>query len=88
MINDEEIAHAKRALEGSFRPLVCKAEDWDYKAKMRFKVLDEKGETILEIPELVRGDIVNEARFAELIEIARNAVRAKGYALAALDRRS
>ena len=82
MMTDGQIAAAKDRLEGAFRPLICKAEDWDYKAKMRFKVLDENDNTIFEAPEIVKSVIVDESRFADVIEKARGVVQAKGHVLA------
>ena len=81
MMTDKQIATAKSRLENAFRPLICKAQDWDYRAKMCFKVFDENNNIIFEVPKIVQGDVADESRFADLIEQARTAVQAKRYIL-------
>jgi hypothetical protein len=84
MMTDEQIAIAKARLEAAFRPLVCKAEDWDHKYRMRFKVLDGNGAVILEMPEILQRDVVDASRLGDVIEQARLVVQAKGYVLTAI----
>jgi hypothetical protein len=84
MMTDEQIAIARARLEAAFRPLVCEAEDWDYKEKMRFRVLDEQGAVILNVPEIFQRDVIDASRLGDVIEQARLAVQAKGYVLSPL----
>ena len=48
MLSDAEISEARKTLEGAFRPFLCKAEDTDHKARMRFKVADRTGNVVVE----------------------------------------
>jgi hypothetical protein len=79
MMTDEQIANVKAKLEGAFRPLTCKAEDWDYKEKMRFKVLDGNHNAIFENPKITQHDV--ESSLAEILEQARAEIQAKGLPL-------
>ncbi len=81
MITDEQILGAKSRLEGAFRPLRCKAQDWDYMAKMQFKVVDENGSIIFEA-KIAERDVVDASRFVDVIEQAKAAMQDQGFVLA------
>jgi hypothetical protein len=80
MMTDKQIADAKSRLEGAFRPLKCKAEDHDYRAKLRFKVIDESDDTVFEA-RITDHDVNDAGRFADLIAQATAVVQAKGFVL-------
>ena len=80
MMTDEQIASAKTKLEGAFRPLRCKVQDHDYRARMRFKVIDTSDNMIVE-HDMVEDVVRDARRLIEVIEQARAAVQAKGFAL-------
>src|SRR5918996_609390 len=50
MLTNEKI---KAKIQDAFRPLRCVAEIWDYDYKLRFKVFNEQGEGVIEVPEVV-----------------------------------
>jgi len=81
MMTVEQITTAKERLENAFRPLICKVEDLDYRSKIRFKVLDGKGNTVFEVPQVFQSTIIDERHFADVIEQARRVIQAKGYIL-------
>jgi hypothetical protein len=80
MMTDGQIAGAKSRLGDAFRPLRCKAEDRDYRAKLQFKVIDENDNTIFEAT-ITDHDVNDASRFADVIEHARAAVQAKGFVI-------
>jgi hypothetical protein len=81
MMTDVQIAGATSRLRDAFRPLRCKAEDRDYRAKLQFKVIDENDNIIFEST-ITDHDVNDANRFADVIEHARAAVQAKGYVVA------
>jgi len=81
MLSDEQIEIIKQRLEGSFNPLRCVADVWDYKQKLRFKVFDETDRAIIEVPEIVLRDVAEENRLGDLVEQVRAQVQARGFVL-------
>ncbi len=79
-MTDKQIAEAKSKLEGAFRPLECKARDFDYKAKLRFKVIGKNDNIIFERT-ITDHDVNDAGRFADLIAQARAEVQVKGFLL-------
>ncbi len=59
----------------------CVVEVWDYKQKLRFKVFDDHGRGVIEVPEIVLHDVAEENRLGDLIERVRAQVQAKGFVL-------
>jgi hypothetical protein len=80
MMTDEQIAAAKTKLEGAFQPLRCKVQDYDARAKMRFKIIDENDKTVVEAA-ITEHDVRDAVRLADIIEQAREVAQAKGFAL-------
>ncbi len=78
MLANDEI---KKMVEGAFIPLRCVAEIWDYGAKLRFKVFDQKGEGVIVMPEAILKNIRGEKQLRELLSQARERVQQKGFLL-------
>jgi hypothetical protein len=81
MLTDEEIEQIKVRLEGAFKPLRCVAEVWDYNQKLRFKVFDHNDQGIIEMSEIVLGDLSDESRLQDLVQRTKEHVQAQGFVL-------
>lgn len=78
MLNNE---HIKSTVEQAFAPLRCVAEIWDYDAKLRFKVFDENDNGIVEMPEVILGNVREENALRDLLMQVRERITEKGFSL-------
>jgi hypothetical protein len=77
LLTDEQIA--ARA-ETAFLPLRCVAEIRDGR-KLRFTVFNSKDKRILSMRTVVLSDVRDENHLAQVLQIARSRIRAKGFVL-------
>lgn len=70
-----------RLISSAFRPLKCDVELWDRDQKLRFKVIDPSGKSMLRATSVLmrRARDPNGLRF--IVNAARNRVKAKGIEL-------
>jgi hypothetical protein len=78
VLENEQI---RATIAGAFTPLRCVAELWDGAQKIRFKVFDDHGGVIVEMPVLVIRTVRDERLLRELIDDVRQRIQAKGFAL-------
>ena len=76
MENKLEVEQIVKQLKGAFGPLVCKDESWDYKARIRFKVLDN-GKTFYEKKEVRTTDLDSPDKFVNYVNAVRQVVHKK-----------
>jgi len=76
MENKLEVGQIVEQIKGAFRPLVCKAESWDYRDKIRLKVLHE-GEIFYEMKSLQTDDYASPDKLANFLNDVRQVVREK-----------
>jgi hypothetical protein len=81
--NDE----IKTIVEVAFRPLRCVAEVWDYDYRLRFRVFDEKGQGVVEVPDLVLRNLRDDTQLRDVPADVRERVIEKGHRLDAWELR-
>jgi hypothetical protein len=74
-MSDDKI---KTLVEGAFQPLRCKAEIWDYGAKLKFKVYDQNNQIVYEVPLAVLSDKGN---LDAMLQGSRADIQGKGITL-------
>ena len=73
MENKLEVKQIVEQIKGAFGPLECKAESWDYKVRIRFKVL-YKGKTLYERKEVLTTELDSPERFVKYVNAVRQVV--------------
>jgi hypothetical protein len=81
MLADDAIEKIRLRVESAFNPLRCVAEIWDYKAKLRFKIFDTKGQGIVELTNVTLDGMSSAGNLEDLIQGVRREITAKGFAL-------
>jgi hypothetical protein len=80
-LTEEDIEKIRLRVEGAFKPLRCVAEVWDYKKQLRFKVFDDNGNGVVEMPDAVLSHLIDESNLQYLLEEVRGLIQRKGFIL-------
>jgi hypothetical protein len=76
MENESEVGQIVEQIKSAFRPLICKAESWDYEDKIRFKVL-HNGKILYEREKVLTTDLDSPDKFINHMNAVRGIVREK-----------
>jgi len=71
----------KVTVEHAFKPLLCRAQVYDYGQKLRFKVVDRDHDTAFEISDLQVRDLADDTYLSDIIEQARSRIEARRHRL-------
>lgn len=77
MQTDENIEKIRERLEGAFKPFRCVAEVFDYEQKLRFRVFDNNGQSIIAMSQILLRDLMNDSYLQGLVEQARAQIRSQ-----------
>ena len=77
---DISIRQAMTVIEDSFKPLECKAEDYDYNSKLRFIVISD-GERVYEEKRLLEEQCSSFSSLNAYIENTRKILVERGFQL-------
>jgi len=79
-----ELDFAEKAIQSAFLPLQCSVENFDARNRVRFRVLNKNGDSLLEVEE-VRRMICDLDRLKFRILKARENLERRGFQLSAWD---
>lgn len=81
-LKDPEIERVRERIHSAFKPpLRCITEVWDYKEKLRLRIVDADDQIIIQIPKIVIRDMSNPNRLQDFIKELRAQAQAKGFIL-------
>lgn len=78
MLTDKQV---KETIEGAFSPLRCVVEMPDYQNRVRFKIFDKSGKSIMHVKGLFLRDVRDERQLQAVLSSTRERVIEKGFAL-------
>ena len=76
-----EADEIKKILKKSFSPYRCDVEIPGFEDRMKFRVLNEKNETIISSREITLGMRFNHTSLESIISSAKKEIKKKGYSI-------